>query len=105
MTPAIETIITAGEDNRIADIADRSSCRLARAPQCFFLKDIFAAHKKAQAEGRTDFIDSAYLMRHYGHSLFMVEGPVENIKITTPIDYHVFRAIYKAKENEQIIGV
>jgi 2-C-methyl-D-erythritol 4-phosphate cytidylyltransferase len=105
MTPAIETIITAGEGNQIADIADRSACRLARAPQCFFLKDIFEAHKKALLENKTDFIDSAYLMKHYGHSLFMVEGPVENIKITTPMDYYLFRAIYEARENEQIIGV
>lgn len=105
MTPAIETIITAGKNNQIVEIADRANCRLARAPQCFFLKDIFEAHKKALAENRTNFIDSAYLMRHYGHSLFMVEGPVENIKITTPMDYYLFRAIYEARENAQIIGV
>jgi len=105
MTPATETIITEGKGNQIANITDRANCRLARAPQCFLLKDIFEAHKKAFADNKIDFIDSAYLMQHYGHSLFMVEGPTENIKITTPMDYYLFKAIYEARENAQIIGI
>jgi len=49
-------------------------------------------------------IDSASLMKHYGADLHMVEGPIENIKITTPIDFYTFRAIMDAKENLQIFG-
>ena len=63
-----------------------------------------AAHQKAQNERRSDFIDSASLMRHYGHTLFTVEGPVENIKITTPSDFYLFRALLDARENSQIFG-
>ena len=50
-------------------------------------------------------IDSACLMMHYGYKLFTVNGPVENIKITTPLDFYLFRAIYEARENSQILGI
>lgn len=78
---------------------------MARAPQCFYLADILAAHERARAEGRADFIDSAMLMQHYGASLHTVPGPVENIKITTPTDFYLFRALLDAQENMQIVGV
>lgn len=104
VVPATETIVQE-EDGKIYSMIERQSCRLARAPQCFFLKDIRRAHEMALEEGRDDFIDSAYLMSHYGHDLYVVEGGSENIKITTPPDFYIFRAIMDAKENEQILGL
>ncbi|SEH74999.1 2-C-methyl-D-erythritol 4-phosphate cytidylyltransferase [Ruminococcus flavefaciens] len=105
VSPAIETITMEAEDGSIGEIVDRSKCRVAKAPQCFKLEDIVAAHKKAQEENRSDFIDSASLMKYYGHKLFPVEGGPENIKITTPSDFYIFRAITDAKENSQIFGL
>ena len=104
VTPAIETIVSTDEQNEITKITDRKQCFLARAPQSFWLKDIVEAHHKAVAEGIHDMIDSASLMKHYGHKLYTVDGPVENIKITTPMDFYLFRAIYEARENSQIFG-
>ena len=57
------------------------------------------------AEGKNNMIDSASLMMEYGHKLHVIEGPIENIKITTPSDYYVFRAIFEARENSQIFGL
>ena len=47
-------------------------------------------------------IDSCTMMRHYGHKINVVECASENIKITTPDDFYTFRAIYDAKENNQL---
>jgi len=105
VTPAVETIVTAENGNQVERIADRSVCRLARAPQSFFLADLYEVHQKAVEDGIFNTIDSASLMKHYGHPLFMVDGPVENIKITTPMDFYLFRAIYEARENSQIFGI
>lgn len=105
VSPAIETIVVKKTDGEVGEIMDRSRCQLAKAPQCFRLGDILAAHNRAVAEGRGDFIDSASMMRHYGHTLFTVEGSPENIKITTPSDFYVFRAIVDAQENSQIFGI
>ncbi len=103
--PAIETIITSENGTEVTSVIDRSICRLARAPQSFYLADIISAHERAIKEGYTEIIDSASLMSHYGHKLHLVDGPIENIKITTPSDFYIFRAINEVKENMQIIGV
>lgn len=44
------------------------------------------------------------MFHYYGHTLYSVIGSTENIKITTPIDYYIFRAIVDAKENSRIFG-
>ena len=36
--------------------------------------------------------------------MFLVDGPEENIKITTPDDFYMMRALLDAKENAQIYG-
>lgn len=104
IAPAIETIFRKNEDGTVGDIFKRSDCELAKAPQCFYLKDIYNAHLRAQRENKYDFIDSASMMQYYGHKLYTVEGPAENIKITTPSDFYIFRAIMDARENLQILG-
>ena len=105
VSPVIETIVTANENNQIQSVTDRKLCMHARAPQSFILKDIYTAHLKAIDENIHDMIDSASLMKYYRYKLYTVDGPVENIKITTPMDYYLFRAIYEARENSQIFGI
>ncbi|MGI6032786.1 MAG: 2-C-methyl-D-erythritol 4-phosphate cytidylyltransferase [Coriobacteriales bacterium] len=101
--PAIETVIRE-EDGLVSNIIDRSECAMAKAPQCFRLGELKEAHQRAIAEGRDDFIDSASLMRWCGHDLYSVTGRPENIKITTPSDFYIFRALVDAQENSQIFG-
>ena len=104
VVPAIETICST-ENGEIKDITDRSKCFLAKAPQCFYLNDIYENHLKSQSENRCDFIDSASLMKYYGTRLFTVIGNFDNIKITTPADFYTFRALYDVRENQQIFGL
>lgn len=104
VTPAIETIAVKTESGEVGQIIERSKVEMARAPQSFRLKDIIEAHRKAEAE-RKNFIDSASMMQHYGHTLYTVEGTPENIKITTPNDFYTFRALVDARENLQIFGI
>ncbi len=100
-----ETIVEIDDDGGILLVPDRAHSRVAKAPQCFYLKDILSSHEKALSEGVTDFIDSCTMMKHYGYSLHMTDGPYENIKITTPDDFYTMRAILEAKENAQIYGL
>lgn len=44
------------------------------------------------------------MMMEYGHTLYTVTGPAENIKITTPSDYYMFKSFVEAQENKQIFG-
>ena len=105
VSPATETIAIEESSGKVGKIIDRSKCKFAKAPQCFILRNILSAHKKATAERRSDFIDSVSLMQYYGYDLYTVEGPPENIKITSPSDFYIFRAIIDARENSQIFGI
>lgn len=104
VTPAIETITVKTDTGEVGQIIERSKVEMARAPQSFYLKDILIAHKKRMEEG-LDFVDSASMMKHYGHAIYTVHGSPENIKITTPNDFYSFRALLDARENSQIFGV
>lgn len=92
-------------ENRIDYVPDRANTRLARAPQSFWLREILQAQRKAISEGKTEFIDSCSLMQYFGKELFLIDGPMENIKITTPDDFYTMRALLDAKENAQIYGL
>lgn len=102
VVPSIETVIEIDDDGDIFKVADRNCYRLARAPQSFILSDILKAHRRSLEDGTDYIIDSAMLMRHYGAILHTVEGPIENIKITTPMDYIVCRAMAQARRNGEI---
>lgn len=100
-----ETVLLVDGDNYISQIPERSRSRLARAPQSFWLSEILEAHKKAISENRTDFIDSCSMMQYYGKELYLIDSPEENIKITTPEDFYIMRAMLDAKEDSQIYGM
>lgn len=101
-----ETILVVNpDDSSISYIPERANSRVAKAPQSFWLADILAAHEKALAEGITNYIDSCTMMQHYGKQLYLIDGPSENIKITTPDDFYTMRALLEAKENAQIYGI
>lgn len=101
--PATETFVVSQNDGSLY-IPSRSDSLIARAPQCFRLSDILDAHNKAILEGRHDFIDSCTMMSYYGHHMNTIIGPMENIKITTPTDFFIFRAMVEVHENQQIFG-
>ena len=105
--PATETIVIQSSQKECEtqyDIPERNNCYLARAPQSFYLKDIISAHRKAIADSETNFVDSCSLMKYYGYKMHKIIGPTENIKITTPTDFFVLRAMLEVHENQQIFG-
>lgn len=101
--PATETVVVNRADSR-PYIPSRPDTIMARAPQSFRLDEILNLHERARAEGRHDFIDCCSMMSHYGHEIHTIMGPMENIKITTPTDFFIFRAMVEVHENQQIFG-
>lgn len=102
---AKETVILVDDNsnNTVNDVPSRECSRLARAPQSFWLKDILEVDRKAISEGKCNMIDSCSMMRQYGCKLAVVIDSSENIKITTPEDFYIFRALYDAAENQQLL--
>ncbi|HEO5543372.1 TPA: 2-C-methyl-D-erythritol 4-phosphate cytidylyltransferase [Streptococcus agalactiae] len=102
---AKETVVLVNDSSKIYEVVDRTRSFIAKAPQSFYLSDILSVERDAISKGITDAIDSSTLMGMYNRELTIVEGPYENIKITTPDDFYMFKALYDARENEQIYGM
>ena len=102
--PAYETFIVSRNDGGL-HIPERKDSLIARAPQSFYLKDIISLHRKAISEQKFDFIDSCSMINYYGYTVSTILGPMENIKITTPMDFFMFRALVEVHENQQIFGI
>lgn len=99
--PCKETIAIVDENGEIKSTTDRTNSRLARAPQSFRIGDILFSHEKARTEGINTIIDSCSMMSMYGYKLYTIECGSENIKITTPDDYFLFKAILESQQNSQ----
>lgn len=98
VAPAIETIIKTDDAGMVNQTIERSACMLARAPQAFRLGDILSLHDRSIADNKHDFIDSVSMMLHYGRKIKTVQGPAENIKVTTPADFYICRGLLDSKE-------
>ncbi|WP_117233219.1 IspD/TarI family cytidylyltransferase [Vibrio maerlii] len=102
--PPVETFVLVDNDDVVKDVHDRSLSRLAKAPQSFYLQDIISVHRRALEDQFFEAIDSCSLMTQYGHDVRLVPGISENIKITSPIDFFIFKAIIDTQENLQVFG-
>lgn len=94
VSPAFETVAILGVNNQITKTVPRQDCLIARAPQAFYFKDLYKAHRRAREEGK-EYIDSASMMLDQGKSLNPIIGPDKNIKITTQYDYQIASLLIK----------
>ena len=62
---------------------DRSNYLIVQTPQVFYRDWLFEAYK---LPWKPQFTEEASLVEATGKSIFLIEGNLENIKITTPID-------------------
>lgn len=105
-TAMFETPIICRDGSRIEEVLDRSVLYTAQAPQSFYLGDIMEAHHKVRPENPAyeGFVDSCNLMRSTGKQVHLIPGPRGNIKVTTPEDLYIFRAMISYRESMQTFG-
>ena len=99
--PCTETIIVNGEGATVERALERDACSLARAPQGALTETLWRAHMAARRDG-LEFIDSISMLAHFGHTSHTVEGPPENIKVTTPLDYYAFKGYMDARDQRML---
>ena len=85
--PGIEVLDTIKlvEYNLVASTLQRQNLRAVQTPQGFELNSLKQAHAQASTEA-WDVTDDAMLLEKCGYSVQVVEGDMENIKITNPAD-------------------
>ena len=99
-----ESVIRLNSGGCVLDVPPRTEMYTAKAPQSFRYGLIWDLYQRADREGLRA-IDSAHLCSIYGINMHTVKSTPNNMKITTPADYYIFRALFEAMENEQILGI
>ena len=88
VVPVVETVRHLEGEASVT--VPRGDYRLVQTPQTFDIQLLKAANRQPYNDG---FTDDASVVESYGHTITLVEGNRENIKITTPYDLIVAEAI------------
>ncbi len=102
--PVRESVVHCVDGENITEVPPRDQMFVAKAPQSFRFGDIMKLYEMAQEEGLKT-IDSSHLCSLFNVPMHIVMSTKNNIKITEPADFYIYRAIYEAMENQQIFGV
>jgi 2-C-methyl-D-erythritol 4-phosphate cytidylyltransferase len=94
--PMRDTVKQVRTDGMIERTVDRTPLWLAQTPQAFRRDWIETAHRNAYTEG-VRATDDAFLVEWLGHSVVVVEGSGENIKVTRPEDLVIGEAILASR--------
>lgn len=90
--PARDTVKTVDPAGFVSGTLPREKVYLAQTPQVFRFDVLFEAYRRARQEGFYG-TDDTVLVERMGLPVKVVEGGYENIKLTTPDDFTVARAI------------
>ena len=91
--PLADTLKREGSAHRISETLGRDGLWRAQTPQGFRFKAILAAHQRASLENARGFTDDAAVAEWAGLAVELVEGEERNIKVTTPHDFALARAL------------
>lgn len=103
--PFTETGIVSADRISTDKTIVRNTLFIAKAPQSFYFKDVYVAHKKGETMPYTITIDTCSLMTELGIKLYLVSTDTSNIKITTPDDFFIFKALIDLRESKNIFGL
>lgn len=91
--PSTDTIFLIDDEDNIISIPQRKMLRRAQTPQCFKLSVIKEAHLKARKDINCSVTDDCGLIMNYtNEKIHIIEGDINNIKITYPEDIEFFKS-------------
>lgn len=102
--PVRESVVRCIDGENIEDVPPRGQMYVAKAPQSFYFNDILKLYQMAERDGIKS-IDASHLCSLYKLPMHMVRSTKNNLKITEPADFYIYRALYEALEGQQIFGI
>ncbi len=84
--PVTDTLKRADGDGLVAETVPRAGLFAAQTPQAFHFATILDAHRRAAASGRDDFTDDAAIAEWAAIPVRLVEGAIDNVKLTLQKD-------------------
>lgn len=82
------------EDQTISSTPNRKNLYAAQTPQAFELEMLIEANEFLSKEN-IEFTDDASIVENYGKKVSIIDGEIENIKITRPLDIQIAKILLK----------
>jgi 2-C-methyl-D-erythritol 4-phosphate cytidylyltransferase len=79
----------------------RENLKRTQTPHGFKLKDLVEAHELAAQKGITNSVASCTLMIELGKQVYFSNGSEKNIKLTTPEDVEIFKALLRGENSDK----
>lgn len=95
--PCNEAMLYSEDEMSSEKSIDRNTLKRTQTPQTFPLKKLVWAHKTALERGITNSVATCTLMVELGEKIYFSAGSEKNIKITTPDDIDIFKALLKMR--------
>ena len=93
VVPAIDTIVVSSDNERISDIPNRKFMYQGQTPQSFKINLLKKLYNELTEEEKGILTDACKICVVKNHPVYLVEGEISNLKITTPSDYKIAQAM------------
>lgn len=97
--PCQEAMLVTDDQLSTSAAFPRASLRRTQTPQGFPIGVLADAHREALEKGVTNSIASCTLMVELGRTIFFSHGSEKNLKLTTPEDIDIFKALLAVRGN------
>ena len=91
--PCQEAMLETTDQISTHSTSPRDNLKRTQTPQGFPLGVICSAHRRALERGITNSVASCTLMVELGETVYFCAGSEKNIKLTTPDDLEIFKAL------------
>jgi 2-C-methyl-D-erythritol 4-phosphate cytidylyltransferase len=105
--PVIESVVITDSDSvEFNNFEKRDDTYSLTAPQTFRLSLLVEIYKKLEnIESPIPLLDAALAYTYLGNKIPLVKEFNHNIKITTPEDFYILKAILELQENKNVFGL
>ena len=105
--PVIESVIITDCDTaKFKDFKKRDDTYSLTAPQSFQLHILTKAYNKIEGKNSPmPLLDSALIYTYLGNDIHIIKESNNNIKVTTPEDYYILKAMLELEENRYVFGI
>lgn len=100
--PCHETLIRTEDQRCGSESIDRATVRRVQTPQAYHFGELLSVHKQAIEKGITHSVYANTLMVELGKTIHFSLGFDNNVKITTPEDLALFKALLSMPEEELV---
>lgn len=95
--PCTEVVFESDDGLTSMVSTERERLLRTQTPHTYRLGDLYGAHLEADSRGLTNTAASCMLMKELGRLTYFSKGSEENLKITTPDDLKIFKALLSIK--------